>query len=76
MKRTLHVLVNDKPGVLARVAGLFARRGYNIDRLIIERADVPGLSSMEIGTTCDDATLDQVTKQLSKLIDVIKILHV
>lgn len=70
---TLTVLVNDQPGVLARVAGLFARRGYNIDTLHVGPEGEPGLSRMTITTTCEEELLDQMIKQLQKLIDVLKV---
>lgn len=72
-KHTLSVLVNDQPGVLARVAGLFGRRGFNIDSISVGPSEEKGLSRMIIVTTSDEKTLEQVTKQLHKLIDVIKV---
>jgi acetolactate synthase-1/3 small subunit len=73
MKHTLSVLVENKPGVLTRVAGLFARRGFNIDSLVVGESEDPRLSRMTI--TIDGAAhpIDQVTKQLHKLINVVKI---
>ncbi len=73
MRHTLAVLVENNPGVLARVAGLFSRRGYNIDSLAVGRTDNPAISRMTIVVEGDDRVLEQVTKQLHKLIDVIKI---
>jgi acetolactate synthase-1/3 small subunit len=73
MRHTLSVIVNDQPGVLARVAGLFSRRGFNIDSLTVGPMEEAGLSRMTITTIGDEATLEQVTKQLNKLIDVIKV---
>jgi acetolactate synthase I/III small subunit len=73
MRHTLLVLVNDQPGVLARVAGLFARRGYNIDSITVGPSEEEGLSRMTIVTTGDEQTLEQVMKHLHKLIDVIKV---
>ncbi|MGB9846120.1 MAG: acetolactate synthase small subunit [Desulfotomaculales bacterium] len=73
MRHTLAVLVENNPGVLARVAGLFSRRGFNIDSLAVGRTDNPSVSRMTIVVEGDDRTLEQVTKQLHKLIDVIKI---
>ena len=73
MKHTLSVLVENKPGVLARVAGLFSRRGFNIDSLAVGRTEDPLLSRMTIVVTAEDHSLEQVTKQLHKLINVIKI---
>jgi acetolactate synthase-1/3 small subunit len=73
MTHTLAVLVENNPGVLARVAGLFSRRGFNIDSLAVGRTDNPAVSRMTIVVEGDDQILEQVTKQLHKLIDVIKI---
>ena len=72
-KHTLSVLVENAPGVLTRVAGLFARRGYNIDSLSVGRTDRSDVSRMTIVVEGDRAIIEQVTKQLHKLIDVIKI---
>lgn len=73
MFHTLAVLVENNPGVLARVAGLFSRRGYNIDSLAVGRTDNPAVSRMTIVVEGDEQILEQVTKQLHKLVDVIKI---
>jgi len=73
MRHTLAVLVENNPGVLARVAGLFSRRGYNIDSLAVGRTDNPAFSRMTIVVEGDEMVLEQVTKQLHKLVDVIKI---
>jgi acetolactate synthase-1/3 small subunit len=73
MKHTLSVLVENKPGVLTRVAGLFARRGFNIDSLVVGESENPGLSRMTITMDGAEHPIDQVTKQLHKLINVIKI---
>ena len=72
-KHILSILVENKPGVLTRIAGLFARRGFNIDTLAVGPTDDPTLSRITI--TLDGAThpIDQVTKQLHKLVNVIKI---
>ncbi|KRF13393.1 acetolactate synthase small subunit [Paenibacillus sp. Soil787] len=76
MKRhTISVLVNNHPGVLQRVAGLFGRRGFNIDSITVGQSEEPGLSRMIIVTSGDDKTLEQVQKQLNKLIDVIQIVE-
>lgn len=75
-KHTIAVLVNDQPGVLQRVAGLFGRRGFNIESITVGTSEEPGLSRMVIVTTCDDKMLEQITKQLYKLIDVIKVVDV
>ncbi len=74
MKHTITVLVENRPGVLARVAGLFARRGYNIESLAVSITDDPTISRMTIVTNGDPRTLEQITKQLNKLIDVIKVI--
>ncbi|BCJ88112.1 acetolactate synthase small subunit [Effusibacillus dendaii] len=73
MRHTLSVIVNDTPGVLARVAGLISRRGFNIDSLTVGPSEEPGVSRMTITTIGDEATVEQVMKQLHKLIDVIKV---
>lgn len=73
--RTLSVLVENKPGVLSRVAGLFSRRGFNIDSLAVGETEHPEMSRMTIVVSAEDAILEQVTKQLNKLIHVIKIVE-
>ncbi len=73
MRHILAVLVENNPGVLTRVAGLFSRRGYNIDSLSVGRTEHPNVSRMTIVVEGDDLVLEQVTKQLHKLVDVIKI---
>ena len=72
---TISVLVEDRPGVLTRVAGLFAARGYNIDSLAVGPTETEGISRMTIVVNVDESPLEQVTKQLNKLINVIKILE-
>jgi acetolactate synthase-1/3 small subunit len=72
---TISVLVEDKPGVLTRVAGLFAARGFNIDSLAVGSTEEDGLSRMTIVVNVDKKPLEQITKQLNKLINVIKILE-
>ncbi len=74
MQHTITVLVENKSGVLARVSGLFARRGFNIESLAVSITDDPTVSRMTIVVTGDDSTLDQINKQTSKLIDVIKVI--
>ncbi len=71
MQHTITVLVENKPGVLARVSGLFARRGFNIESLAVSITDDPTVSRMTIVVTGDDSVLDQINKQTRKLIDVI-----
>jgi acetolactate synthase-1/3 small subunit len=74
-RHTLSVLVEDKPGVLARVAALFSRRGFNIESLAVGPTENPTTSRMTIVVTVDDLPLEQVTKQLNKLINVLKIVE-
>jgi acetolactate synthase-1/3 small subunit len=74
-KHTISAWVNDQPGVLQRISGLFGRRGFNIDSITVGNSEEPGLSRMIIVTTGDEQTVDQIEKQLSKLIDVIKVDH-
>ncbi|MBA3906483.1 MAG: acetolactate synthase small subunit [Pseudonocardiales bacterium] len=74
-KHTLSVLVEDKPGVLARVSGLFSRRGFNIESLAVGPTENPEVSRMTIVVAVDELPLEQVTKQLNKLINVIKIVE-
>lgn len=73
MKHTLSVLVENKPGVLARVAGLFARRGFNIDSLAVGVTENPDMSRMTVVVDVEEHSLEQVYKQLNKLINVIKV---
>lgn len=73
MKHTLAILVENKPGVLTRVAGLFSRRGFNIESLAVGVTENPDTSRMTIVVTGDDRILEQVEKQLNKLIDVIRV---
>ncbi len=72
---TLAVLVENQPGVLARVSGLFARRGFNIDSLAVGETDDPSLSRMTIVVRLDDRPLEQVTKQLHKLVNVLRVVE-
>ena len=72
---TLSVLVEDRPGVLTRVAGLFAARGFNIDSLAVGPTESEGLSRMTIVVNVERKPLEQITKQLNKLINVIKIIE-
>ncbi len=73
MERTLTALVNDRPGVLARVAGLFSRRGYNIASITVGAAEEPGFSRMTIVSAGDDVVASQMVAQLLKLVDVIEV---
>ena len=72
---TLSVLVENKPGVLARISGLFARRGYNIESLAVGPTERPDVSRMTIVVNVDELPLEQVTKQLNKLVNVLKIVE-
>ncbi len=74
-RHTLSVLVEDKPGVLARVASLFSRRGFNIESLAVGPTEIPEVSRMTIVVNVEGAALEQVTKQLNKLINVLKIVE-
>ncbi|MCP2636620.1 acetolactate synthase small subunit [Microbacterium sp. HD4P20] len=71
----LSLLVEDKPGLLTRVAGLFARRGFNIESLAVGVTEVPGLSRITVVVDVEELPLEQVTKQLNKLVNVIKIVE-
>jgi len=73
VKHTLSILVENKPGVLARVAGLFARRGFNIDSLAVGITENPDMSRMTVVVDVEEHSLEQVYKQLNKLINVIKV---
>ena len=74
-KHTLSVLVENKPGVLARIAALFSRRGFNIDSLAVGPTEHPDISRMTIVVNLEDLPLEQVTKQLNKLVNVLKIVE-
>ena len=74
-RHTLSVLVEDKPGVLARVASLFSRRGFNIESLAVGPTEVAEVSRMTIVVNVDNLPLEQVTKQLNKLVNVLKIVE-
>src|SRR3954462_10507802 len=71
----LSLLVEDKPGLLTRVAGLFARRGFNIESLAVGKSEIDGLSRITVVVDVEDLPLEQVTKQLNKLSNVIKIVE-
>jgi len=73
MKHIISALVENKPGVLAHVAGMFAARAFNIDSLVVGRTEDPALSRMTIVVVGDDKVLEQVRKQLAKIISVVKI---
>jgi acetolactate synthase-1/3 small subunit len=74
-RHTLSVLVENKPGVLTRIAGLFSRRGFNIHSLAVGPTEHPEISRMTIVVNVEDSPLEQVTKQLNKLVEVIKIVE-
>jgi acetolactate synthase I/III small subunit len=74
MRHTISVLVENKFGALTRIAGLFSGRGYNIDTLNVAPTQDPSASRMTIVTRGDDATLEQIVKQLNKLVDVLKVI--
>jgi acetolactate synthase-1/3 small subunit len=73
MKHTIMALVQNQSGVLAHVAGMFAARGFNIDSLVVGRTEDPGLSRMTIVVVGDDRVLEQVRKQLEKIVTVVKV---
>jgi acetolactate synthase-1/3 small subunit len=73
MKHTLSILVEDESGVLTRLAGLFARRGFNIDSLAVGPAEQIGISRITMGVPGDDRTIEQLTKQLYKLVNILKV---
>lgn len=73
MKHVISALVQNKPGVLAHVAGMFAARAFNIDSLVVGRTDNPELSRMTIVVVGDNRTVEQVRKQLSKIVSVVKV---
>jgi acetolactate synthase-1/3 small subunit len=75
MSHVLSLLVEDKPGLLTRVAGLFARRGFNIESLAVGKSEIPGLSRITVVVDVEQLPLEQVTKQLNKLVNVIKIVE-
>ena len=75
MSHVLSLLVEDKPGLLTRVAGLFARRGFNIESLAVGKSEIDGLSRITVVVDVEELPLEQVTKQLKKLINVIKIVE-
>ena len=75
MSHVLSMLVEDKPGLLTRVAGLFARRGFNIESLAVGKSEIEGLSRITVVVDVEQLPLEQVTKQLNKLVNVIKIVE-
>ena len=75
MSHVLSLLVEDRPGLLTRVAGLFARRGFNIESLAVGASEIEGLSRITVVVDVEELPLEQVTKQLNKLVNVIKIVE-
>src|SRR3954449_6354340 len=73
MRHVISALVMNEPGVLANVAGMFAARGFNIDSLVVGRTENPELSRMTLVCDADDNTIEQVRKQLAKLVPVVKV---
>ncbi|HEY8665193.1 MAG TPA: acetolactate synthase small subunit [Tepidisphaeraceae bacterium] len=73
MRHVISAVVMNEPGVLANVAGMFAARGFNIDSLVVGRTEDPDLSRMTIVCTADDNTIDQIRKQLAKLVPVVAV---
>jgi acetolactate synthase-1/3 small subunit len=73
MKHTLSVLVEDESGVLTRIAGLFARRGFNIDSLAVGPAEAVGISRITMVVPSDERTIEQLTKQLYKLVNILRV---
>ena len=74
MKRTVALLMENQPGALSKVVGLFSQRGYNIESLIVAATEDPTLSRLTMTTSGDQKVIEQITKQLNKLIDVVKVL--
>ena len=74
MKRVLAILMENQAGALSRVVGLFSQRGYNIESLIVAPTEDPSLSRLTMSTIGDEKVIQQITKQLNKLIDVVKVI--
>ncbi len=74
-RHTLSILVQDQPGVLARISALFSRRAYNIESLAVGTTETEGVSRMTVVVNVDEHALEQITKQLNKLINVLKIVE-
>lgn len=72
-KHIISMLVEDQPGVMTRISGMFARRGFNIDTITVGKTNSPGISKIVITAIGDESTLEQVEKQINKLIDVTKV---
>jgi len=76
MKRILTILMENEPGALSRIVGLFSQRGYNIDSLSVAKTDDPTLSRLTVCTSGDEKSLEQITKQVNKLIDVLRVKNI
>lgn len=74
MRRIISVLLENEPGALSRIMGLFSQRGYNVDSLCVSTTTDPSLSRITITTSCDDKVIEQITKQINKLVDVFKVM--
>src|SRR5512137_2273499 len=72
-KHILSILVQNQPGVLSHIAGMFAARGYNIDSLVVGRTEDPQFSRMVLVTTGNELTLEQIRKQLGKIVTIVKV---
>jgi acetolactate synthase-1/3 small subunit len=73
MRRILSILLENEPGALSRIVGLFSQRGYNIESLTVAKTDDETLSRITISTRGDERVLEQITKQVNKLVDVLKV---
>lgn len=73
MKRIISVLMENAPGALSRIVGVFSQRGYNVDSLCVAETDDPSLSRLTIATQGDNKVIEQIIKQMNKLIDVLKV---
>ena len=73
MKRTLSVMVEDRPGALARISTMFARRGFNIDSLAVGPTERPGVSCITLRVDCEQHSLEQIEKQIHKLVNVLRV---
>lgn len=76
MRRIISILLENQPGSLSRVVGLFSQRGYNIDTLTVAATEDTSLSRLTLTTNGDDLKIEQITKQLHKLIDVVKVMDI
>lgn len=74
MRRIISILMENEPGALSRVVGLFAQRGYNIDTLTVAPTEDATLSRLTLTTSGDERVIEQITKQLNKLVDVVKVI--